>query len=56
MDDLDETTLTVAMEIARLVLSGALGQDICMQTLDQLDISDEEADRMWSDLEVAMAV
>ena len=55
MDDLDEITLTTALEIARMVLSGSLGQDVCAQTLDQLDISDDEADKMWSDLELAMA-
>lgn len=55
MPELDETTQVTVMEIARMVLSGMLGQDTCIETLDQLDISDEEADRIWVKLEQAMA-
>ena len=53
--ELDETTQVIVMEIARMVLSGMLGQNICIETLDQLDISDEEANRIWVKLERAMA-
>jgi hypothetical protein len=52
--ELDETTQVTVMEIARMVLAGDLGETVFDQTLDQLDMTLDEADKVWVKLEQAL--
>jgi hypothetical protein len=52
--ELDETTQVTVMEIARMVLAGELGETVFDQTLDQLDMTLDEADKVCSKLEQAL--
>jgi ABC-type uncharacterized transport system ATPase subunit len=42
------------MEIARMVLAGDLGETVFDQALDQLDMTLDEADKVWVKLEQAL--
>jgi len=52
--ELDETTQVTVMEIARMVLAGDLGETVFDQALDQLDMTLDEADKVWVKLEQAL--
>jgi len=52
--ELDETTQVTVMEIARMVLAGDLGETVFDQTLDRLDMTLDEADKVWLKLEQAL--
>ena len=52
--ELDETTQVTVMEIARMVLAGDLGETVFDQTIDQLDMTLDEADKVWVKLEQAL--
>ena len=43
MDDLEFNITVAAMEIASLILSGKMGEDVCERVLEELDINDDEA-------------
>ena len=47
---LEETTQVTAMQIARLALGGDLGETVCDQILDQLDMTHIEAKEVWLEL------
>ena len=51
---LDGTTQVPVMEIARMVLAGDLGETVFDQALDQLDMTLDEADKVWVKLEQAL--
>tara|TARA_Y100000592_G_C5384478_1_gene275083 strand:- start:182 stop:367 length:186 start_codon:yes stop_codon:yes gene_type:complete len=51
---LDGTTQVTVMEIARMVLAGDLGETVFDQALDQLDMTLDEADKVWVKLEQAL--
>ena len=48
--ELDETTQVTTMQIARLALGGDLGETVCDQILDQLDMTYTEANKVWLEL------
>ena len=52
--ELDETTQVTVMEIARMVLAGDLGETVFDQAIDQLDMTLDEADKVWVKLEQAL--
>jgi len=43
MDDLEFNITVAAMEIASLILSGKMGEDVCERVLEELDINNDEA-------------
>jgi len=43
--------MMAATEIAHMVLSGKLGEDVCERVLEELDISDDEAGCLEQNLE-----
>jgi len=43
MDDLEFNITVTAMEIASLILSGKMGEDVCERVLEELDINNDEA-------------
>ena len=52
--ELDEATQVTVMEIARMVLAGDLGETVFDQAIDQLDMTLDEADKVWVKLEQAL--
>ena len=47
---LEETTQVTVMQIARLALGGDLGETVFDQTLEQLDMTYTEANKIWLEL------
>ena len=43
MVDLEFNITVAAMEIASLILSGKMGEDVCERVLEELDINNDEA-------------
>ena len=54
MNEAEKNILITSMEIALMVLSGSLGNDVRERVLDVLDISDVEADVLEDNLDVVM--
>ena len=54
MNEAEKNILITSMEIALMVLSGSLGNNVRERVLDVLDISDVEADVLEDSLDVVM--
>lgn len=52
MQEWEQNIHLTAMEIASMVLRGQLGDDVCERALEELDISDDEADILRQNLEI----
>ena len=50
----EENIRITAMEIAYMVLTGKLGEDVCEHALEELDISDDEAGVLEQNLETIL--
>lgn len=51
MNEWEENIRLTAMEIAYMVLTGKLGEDVCERALEELDINDDEAGVLEANLE-----
>jgi hypothetical protein len=51
MNEWEENIRLTAMEIAYMVLTGRLGEDVCERVLEELDINDDEAGVLEANLE-----
>ena len=51
MDDLEFNITVAAMEIASLILSGKMGEDVCERVFEELDINNDEAGCLEQNLE-----
>jgi len=51
VSDWEHNMMMAATEIAHMVLSGKLGEDVCERVLEELDISDDEAGCLEQNLE-----
>ena len=54
LNDWEENIRVTAMEIAWMVLTGKLGEDVCEHALEELDISDDEAGVLEANLEALL--
>tara|TARA_R100000152_G_C6705299_1_gene134009 strand:- start:436 stop:639 length:204 start_codon:yes stop_codon:yes gene_type:complete len=54
ISEADQEIIITSMEIALMVLSGSLGDDVRERALDVLDVSDVEADVLEDNLEMIM--
>tara|TARA_B100000427_G_scaffold306614_1_gene293485 strand:+ start:1007 stop:1210 length:204 start_codon:yes stop_codon:yes gene_type:complete len=54
ISEADQEIIITSMEIALMVLSGSLGNDVRERALDVLDVSDVEADVLEDNLEMIM--
>tara|TARA_Y100001937_G_scaffold112210_1_gene159593 strand:- start:555 stop:758 length:204 start_codon:yes stop_codon:yes gene_type:complete len=54
ISEADQNIIITSMEIALMVLSGSLGNDVRERALEVLDISDVEADVLEDNLEMIM--
>tara|TARA_B100001029_G_C15027067_1_gene434337 strand:- start:819 stop:1010 length:192 start_codon:yes stop_codon:yes gene_type:complete len=51
LNEWEENIRITAMEIAYMVLSGRLGEDVCEHALEELDINNDEAGVLEQNLE-----
>lgn len=54
MQEWERNMHLTAMEIAWMVLSGQLGEDVCERVLEELDINNDEASVLEQNLESAL--
>ena len=54
MQEWERNMHLTAMEIAWMVLSGQLGEDVCERALEELDINNDEASVLEQNLESAL--